>query len=76
MGKTPKKIPETDAIFANIHEKDPASGGGTVMRLSMDCKAMVNIGEYSRGGQTRGDHQANDHDMGCQEKYTPFGVAW
>ena len=44
------------------------------MRLSMDCKAMVNIGEYSRGGQTRGDHQANDHDMGCQEKYTPFGV--
>ena len=44
------------------------------MRLSMDCKATVNIGEYSRGGQTRGDNQANDHDMGCQEKYTPFGV--
>jgi hypothetical protein len=44
------------------------------MRLSMDCKATVNIGEFSRGGKTRGDHQAADHDMGCKEKYTPFGV--
>ena len=40
----------------------------------MDCKATVNIGEYSRGGQTRGDNQAADHDMGCEEKYTPFGI--
>jgi hypothetical protein len=42
--------------------------------LSIDCKATVNIGEYSRGGKTRGDNQAVDHDMGCKEKYTPFGV--
>ena len=40
----------------------------------MDCKATVNIGEYSRGGKTRGDHRAADHDMGCREKYTPFGI--
>lgn len=40
----------------------------------MDCKATVNIGDYSRGGRTRGDNQALDHDMGCEEKYTPFGV--
>ena len=40
----------------------------------MDCKATVNIGPYSRGGETRGDHQAADHDMGCKEKYTPFGL--
>ena len=44
------------------------------MRLSMDCKATVNIGDYSRGGKTRGDNQAADHDMGCEEKHTPFGV--
>jgi hypothetical protein len=44
------------------------------MRVSMDCKATVNIGEYSRGGKTRGDNRAADHDMGCQEKYTPFGI--
>ena len=40
----------------------------------MDCKATVNIGDYCRGGKTRGDRQALDHDMGCAEKYTPFGV--
>lgn len=40
----------------------------------MDCKATVNIGDYSRGGMTRGDHRAADHDMGCAEKYTPFGL--
>lgn len=40
----------------------------------MDCKATVNIGPYSRGGDTRGDNQAADHDMGCNEKYTPFGL--
>lgn len=34
----------------------------------------MNIGEYSRGGKTRADNQAADHDMGCQEKYTPFGI--
>ena len=40
----------------------------------MDCKATVNIGPYSRGGETRGDNLAADHDMGCEEKYTPFGL--
>ena len=44
------------------------------MRLSIDCKATVKIGPYSRGGKTRGDNQAADHDMGCRETYTPFGV--
>ena len=40
----------------------------------MDCKATVNIGDYSRGGKTRGDNQAKDHDMGCKEKYIPCGI--
>jgi hypothetical protein len=40
----------------------------------MDCKATVNIGDYSRGGKTRGDNKAADHDMGCEEKYTPMGL--
>lgn len=42
--------------------------------MSIDCKATVNIGPYSRGGKTRGDNRAADHDMGCREKYTPFGI--
>src|SRR2546430_2134135 len=45
-----------------------------VKRLSMDCKATVNIGAFSRGGQTRGDHKASDHDLGCKEKYIPCGI--
>ena len=40
----------------------------------MDCKATVNIGDYSRGGKTRGANQASDHDMECQEKYIPCGI--
>ncbi len=32
------------------------------------------IGEYSRGGNSRGETKAADHDMGCHEKYTPFGL--
>jgi hypothetical protein len=42
--------------------------------VSIDCKATVNIGDYSRGGQTRGDNQASDHDLGCKEKYIPCGL--
>ncbi len=42
--------------------------------MSIDCKATVMIGAYSRGGKTRGDRFAQDHDMGCQEKYIPCGI--
>ena len=42
--------------------------------MSIDCKATVPIGEVSRGGLTRGDYEAWDHDLGLQEKYTPFGI--
>jgi len=42
--------------------------------LSIDCKATVHIGEFSRGGVTRGEHKACDHDFGCREKYIPCGI--
>ena len=45
-----------------------------VKRLSMDCKATVSIGDYSRGGKTRGNNKAQDHDMGDKEKYVPCGI--
>jgi transposase len=45
-----------------------------VRRLSIDCKATVKIGEVSRGGLTRGDHRACDHDLGLKEKYIPCGI--
>jgi Rhodopirellula transposase DDE domain len=34
----------------------------------------VQIGNYARGGKTRGDRQAQDHDMGATEKYIPCGI--
>jgi hypothetical protein len=40
----------------------------------MDCKATVKIGDFSRGGKTRGAKKAADHDMGYADKYIPFGV--
>jgi hypothetical protein len=34
----------------------------------------VSIGAVSRGGLTRGDNQAWDHDLGLHEKYIPCGI--
>ena len=74
--KPVKKIKETDAIFENIKKKMdiPATPESAVIRLSMDCKATVKLGEMSRGGQTRGDPQASDHDFDVQGKYLPCGI--
>ena len=55
-------------------EGEDSVDGGLVKRLSIDCKATVKIGGYSRGGKTRCDSRAADHDMGCEEKNVPFGV--
>ena len=42
--------------------------------MSIDGKATGLIGEVSRGGLTRGDNQACDHDLGLHEKYIPCGI--
>ena len=43
-------------------------------RVSLDCKASVKLGNLSRGGQTRGNSQADDHDMGVKQSYIPCGI--
>ena len=40
----------------------------------MDCKATVKIGEFSRGGLSRGDNKACDHDFATQGSHTPCGI--
>ena len=40
----------------------------------MDCKATVKTGAFSRGGNTRGEYKASDHDFGCTEHYIPCGI--
>jgi hypothetical protein len=46
------------------------------MRISVDTKATVHVGDYSRGGRSRGivAVKALDHDMCPKEKLVPGGI--
>jgi hypothetical protein len=71
----PKKIPETDAIFEQLAQVNAAADADeTVVRLSLDAKASVWVGDYSRGGHNRVIVKAADHDFQPQAKLTPFGI--
>jgi len=47
-----------------------------ILRISIDTKATVNIGEYTRHGRSRGLEavKASDHDMRMKEKLIPGGI--
>jgi hypothetical protein len=71
----PKKIPETDAIFeelADLHTQ--AQQDDTILRISMDAKATIPIGWFSRGGLSRVVVKALDHDFKPKETLTPYGI--
>ena len=53
-----------------------ANADTQALRISMDTKATVNIGEYSRHGRSRGLEpvKAWDHDMRTKEKLIPGGI--
>jgi hypothetical protein len=51
-----------------------ATASPSITRLRIDGKAPVAIGHVSRGGLTRGDHRACDHDLGLHEHYMPCGM--
>jgi hypothetical protein len=70
-----RKIPETDAIFAQVHHvNDEADQDPCAVRISLDTKAVVRVGELSRGGRSRQKQQALDHDLEPVAKLTPFGI--
>jgi transposase len=70
-----KKIPETDAIFAQLAQVNAqADADETVLRMSLDAKATVWVGDYSRGGRSRVTVKAADHDFQPNAKLTPFGI--
>ena len=52
-------------------QHDPAT-----LRISIDTKAKVKIGAFSRGGRTRGPEpvQAADHDMHADAVHTTAGI--
>ena len=69
-----KKVKQTDAIFANIQQR-PAQAGDDpeTLEISIDTKAKVNLGEYSREGPTRSNTEGEtppawDHDPQAKKR--------
>jgi Rhodopirellula transposase DDE domain len=51
-GKPLRKTKETDAIFANVKAvREEVRGDPETLEVSIDTKAKVKVGEYSRGGK-------------------------
>lgn len=75
--KPRKKIPEVDEIFENVWEINRQSDADpTSLRLSLDAKAKLAIGKFSRHGKSRGRkaRKAADHDMHATLKLVPYGI--
>ena len=51
-----------------------ADNDQTTLRLSLDAKATVKIGPFSRGGKNRVPTFACDHDFTPKAKLTPYGI--
>jgi len=64
-------------IFDNVFLQNRlADNDPEAVRISIDTKATLHVGEYSRGGQSRAQSpvKAIDHDMASKEKLIPVGV--
>lgn len=71
-----KKLPQTDAIFDQVHKlNQEADADETQLRLSLDAKAPIRMGLFSRGGLNRLVVKGLDHDFqGKTPQVTPFGI--
>ncbi len=70
-----KKVPETDAIFERVADVNQAADADSeTLRISMDAKATVKVGPFSRGGKSRVAVKAADHDFEAKAKVTPVGI--
>jgi Rhodopirellula transposase DDE domain len=71
----PKKVPQTDAIFAELKQvHQDAEAARDTVRVSVDTKATVKIGPFSRGGYSRTGNAGADHDFEPDGQLTPFGI--
>ncbi len=72
-----KKIAQTDDIFDNVAQANQATDANSKsLRLSIDSKAKVKIGNLSRNGKARGLEatKADDHDSEWTAVLVPFGI--
>ncbi len=73
--KPKKKIPQTDAIFNQMSEVNRlAQIDSGFLRISIDTKARVKVGEFARGGRSRAHVAALDHDYTPETILTPSGI--
>ena len=71
----PKRVKQTDAIFDQLKLVNPqADRADDTLRISIDAKATVNIGPFSRRGRSRTKTRAADHDFKPEATLTPFGI--
>lgn len=66
-----------NAIFANVHELNAASDArADSLRISIDTKAVLKLGELSRRGRSRSKEavKAQDKDLDVKGKLVPFGI--
>ena len=71
----PKKVKQTDAIFEQLKQVNPeADRADDTLRISIDAKATVNVGPFSRRGRSRTGTKAADHDFQPEATLTPFGI--
>lgn len=64
-------------IFENVHARNAAADNDPeCIRISIDTKATIYVGEYSRNGSSRAltPVKALDHDMATKQKLVPVGV--
>lgn len=70
-----KQIPETEAIFKEVNRiNQQADDDSTTLRISIDAKVGIKIGEFDRGGKTRAKTVAYDHDFSTCPAITPYGI--
>jgi len=69
-----KKIEQKDAIFNKLKEMhEETKDQNNVVRLSIDTKDRMKIGDFSRGGTSRVEVRAMDHDF-SKVFVPPFGI--
>jgi hypothetical protein len=71
-----KKLAQTDAIFDQVNKVNQAADADeTRLRISLDAKAPIRVGLFSRGGLNRVVVKGLDHDFhGQTPQVIPFGI--
>ena len=70
-----KRIEQTDAIFDNVSDNRKSTSIGK-LRLSIDVKDKVRVGQLSRKGYHRGKEEVSalDKDQHWDETLVPMGI--